>query len=85
MYNTRMEECMICFSDTNEFMFYPCTHKVCKECFGKLNKCPLCNVTCIYVEPPEPAHVTDPSHVLSYLCCYSLILIGIILPLRSYL
>ena len=37
-----MEECIICFDETNEFIFYSCSHKVCANCYPKLKKCPLC-------------------------------------------
>jgi len=37
-----MEECIICFEERNEFMFYQCTHKVCKQCFPKIQSCPIC-------------------------------------------
>lgn len=74
-----MEECMICFEDTNEFMFYPCTHKVCKPCFDKLNKCPLCDEIHIYIEPSE-----SPRSNTGCLCC-SVILLLIVYPLRTYI
>lgn len=49
-----MEECIICFEEKNNFIFYPCTHKVCKTCFDKMDKkCPICNVSCIYINEPE--------------------------------
>ena len=78
-----MEECMICFEETNEFMFYPCTHKVCKPCFDKLNKCPLCNETHIYIEPSESE--TRPVSMGCYLCCYGIILLVIVYPFRMYI
>lgn len=40
-----MEECIICFEETTQFVFFPCAHKVCSECHKRLQKCPLCNYT----------------------------------------
>jgi hypothetical protein len=41
-----MEECIICLDEKESFIFFPCNHKVCNECFPFLvsytNKCPLC-------------------------------------------
>ena len=36
-----IEECCICFIE-NEQTFLPCYHKVCNECYTKINKCPIC-------------------------------------------
>jgi len=38
-----MEECIICFDETSEFIFYRCAHKVCAKCYPKLKMCPICN------------------------------------------
>ena len=38
----KKEECIICFEETEDFMFFPCQHKVCPVCFPKLHQCPLC-------------------------------------------
>ena len=42
-----IEECMICFEETNHFSVFPCKHYVCKECYEQLlehhPQCPLCN------------------------------------------
>jgi hypothetical protein len=38
-----MDECIICFEETADFSFYRCAHKVCNNCYAKLNKCPICN------------------------------------------
>ena len=39
-----MEECIICFEE-NDFITFPCNHKVCVLCYPKLKRCPLCNIT----------------------------------------
>jgi len=38
-----MEECIICFEETTEFIFYRCAHKVCSNCYPKIKTCPICN------------------------------------------
>ena len=42
-------ECPVCYYDPNEkespcgkFEAFPCTHKVCDECFPRLSECPIC-------------------------------------------
>ena len=40
-----MEECIICFDETTQFVFFPCAHKVCSECHKRIHRCPLCNYT----------------------------------------
>ena len=37
-----IDECMICFSETDQFTIFNCKHKTCKDCSIKINKCPLC-------------------------------------------
>jgi recombinational DNA repair protein RecR len=39
------EECIICFEETEQFIFLPCTHKLCAQCKDILDqkKCPICN------------------------------------------
>ena len=38
------EECIICYynKNANEYIIFECNHKVCIECYRKLNKCPIC-------------------------------------------
>ena len=42
-------ECPVCYYDPNDkespcskFEVFPCTHKVCDQCFPKLSECPIC-------------------------------------------
>ena len=52
------EECIICFDETEHFVFLPCAHKLCPRCKELLEqrKCPVCNTP---FEEPEPIqHVT---------------------------
>jgi hypothetical protein len=54
------EECIICFDETEHFVFLPCAHKLCPRCKELLEqkKCPVCNTP--FEEPfEEPIqHVT---------------------------
>ena len=38
------EECIICYynKNINEYIIFDCNHKVCIDCYVKLNKCPIC-------------------------------------------
>ena len=45
-----LEECIICFEETDNFMFFQCTHKVCNVCFPKLDRCPLCQPNHIKIQ-----------------------------------
>jgi hypothetical protein len=49
------EECIICFDETEHFVFLPCAHKLCPRCKELLEqrKCPVCNTPF-----EEPQHVT---------------------------
>ena len=40
-----MEECFVCFEETNKFITFECGHKMCETCFPKLRSsfCPICN------------------------------------------
>ena len=51
-----MEECIICFEETTEFVFFPCSHKVCTVCKPALPKevCPLCNASFATITPMTP-------------------------------
>jgi len=42
-----MEECIICFHETDEFAYFPCTHKICETCFPKMptQLCPICETS----------------------------------------
>lgn len=39
-----MEECFICFEETDQFIIFECSHKVCTQCFPRLRSplCPIC-------------------------------------------
>lgn len=51
-----MDECIICFEETTEFITFPCDHKVCAGCYPQLRRCPLCNIEIIPHTPP-PAYI----------------------------
>lgn len=77
-----MEECIICLDEKESFIFFPCNHKVCDNCFPLLvsttNKCPLCNTT-ITIETEsyitiQPVH-ERPAYRLD-MCKIGMIIIG---------
>lgn len=41
-----MEECMVCFEETNNFFIFTCAHKMCYTCLKTFlkhsTKCPVC-------------------------------------------
>jgi len=41
-----MEECIICLEEKDDFVFFPCKHKICEVCYPVFitysDKCPLC-------------------------------------------
>jgi hypothetical protein len=51
-----MEECFICFEETDHFVEFECSHKVCTTCFPKLRS-PLCPICSRAIKPPEIQHV----------------------------
>ena len=70
-----MEECIICFDETIEFMYYNCSHKVCAKCYPKIKVCPMCK-TPVEIVVIQPIRV-QPIAVSVYttykmLCCISL-------------
>ena len=50
-----MEECLVCFDETNQFQMFTCGHKVCVYCYPRLRsiKCPVCNQPIQLVDPSE--------------------------------
>lgn len=68
------EECIICFEETEEFLFFPCQHKVCSTCFPKLHQCPLCQpITKIRVQRIEIRERSDAADHCK-LCCSAIII-----------
>jgi hypothetical protein len=51
---------MICFDETEHFIFLPCTHKLCAQCKELLEekKCPVCN-TPFEQEPIQPEPIVS--------------------------
>jgi hypothetical protein len=58
-----MEECIICFEETNPFVFFPCAHKVCQTCYKRMVRCPICNTV-----DPENQVVRYVQPQQSYMC-----------------
>ena len=56
----RMEECIICFDETDKFIVFICNHKTCYKCYPLLMEqrpnCPLCNK--LLLPPPRIAPLT---------------------------
>ena len=52
-----MEECMVCFEERQDFKSYSCNHKLCSECYNKINNCPLCKSHKIEVVIIQPTTV----------------------------
>jgi hypothetical protein len=55
----QLEECIICFEETDNFMFFPCIHKVCPLCFPKLIRCPICQSNIITINQPQVREQTQ--------------------------
>ena len=68
-----MEECLVCFDETNQFQLFACGHKVCVYCYPRLrsNKCPVCN---------QPIEIIVADNIVSKRgCCFVLsIIVGVI-------
>ena len=71
-----MEECFVCFNETNKFIIFECGHKMCRLCFPKLRSplCPVCNVK-IKVYNEENYRCC----IMNTMCC-CLLVIGISYP-----
>jgi hypothetical protein len=64
-----MEECIICFEETTQFVFFPCAHKVCAECRKQIHRCPICNYAFDQEEVrPRVQIVQLPSSTCSRMC-----------------
>lgn len=63
-----MEECIICFEETDNFIIFTCKHKMCHKCLNKFIKystqCPVCDHVIIkpYVVIPRPHGMLDVSN-----------------------
>ena len=75
-----MDECIICFEETTDFVIFPCDHKVCVVCYPKLKRCPLCNSE-LYVEVES---YTIVAYVYVRYLCYLFVFILVILSIRYH-
>ena len=63
-----MEECIICFEETDNFMIFTCKHKMCHTCLNKFLKystqCPICQHVIIqpYIVIPRGQGMLDTSN-----------------------
>lgn len=74
-----MDECIICFEETTEFVTFPCDHKVCVVCYPQLTRCPLCNREIIPTStytPPHTSYITRHSSI--QMVCYFVILFSVL-------
>jgi hypothetical protein len=74
-----MEECLVCFDETNQFQLFTCGHKVCVYCYPRLrsSKCPVCNQPIVIEPEPEPE-----SSVLIQTGCF--LMVSVILGVCVY-
>ena len=68
-----MEECIICFDETDQFEFLPCAHKLCIPCKGRLQqkRCPVCNTPFeldIQIQIQEPVQNRQTYNMKDVLC-----------------
>ena len=54
-----LEECMVCLQEKKKIMFvHPtCNHDLCKKCYSRCTKCPLCRAP--YNKPPKKMNTRD--------------------------
>jgi len=63
-----MEECIICFEETDNFMIFTCSHKMCHKCLNNFLKysiqCPVCEHVIVrpYVVIPRAQGIIDTSN-----------------------
>ena len=71
-----MEECIICFEERQEFIFYSCGHKLCSECYHKISCCPLCQSRKIekieVIIQPTTVVTHVPNYSIRYILCIGL-------------
>jgi len=82
-----MEECIICFEERDDFKFYSCSHKVCVECYHKINKCPLCQankIEIVIVTPIQREH-NSPVLFVTYILIRCIIICLFISVIGVYL
>jgi hypothetical protein len=81
-----MEECIICFDETSEFIFYSCTHKVCANCYPKITNCPMCNTPreIVVVQPVNITTVPEIHTTYNIIRCVGSFLIITIFVLYFY-
>lgn len=89
------EECFVCFYETEQFVIFKCSHKVCPTCYPLLRSplCPVCNREIVIesspvhfpptsefqIEPILPLESTRPRVKLSYRVMVLVFACGVIL------
>ena len=56
-----MEDCTICYIETNNWKVLPCCHKLCKKCYMKLrhSSCPYCRREFTYTKEEQNKIIKD--------------------------
>jgi hypothetical protein len=89
------EECFVCFYETEQFVIFKCSHKVCPTCYPQLRStlCPVCNREIVIesspvtftttsefqIEPIIPRNTNPPRVKLSYRVMILVFACGVIL------
>ena len=84
-----MEECMICFEETTDFIFFECQHKVCATCYPTIRiLCPVCEHTfqshSLVIETENVIVTQNENRLISQLYFCILFIISIIIIFMLY-
>ena len=79
-----MEECIICFEEKLDFRFYTCGHKLCTQCYHKINTCPLCQSTKIEVVVIQPTSIQSIQTTYNSIRCFTFLLLTTVIVLYFY-
>lgn len=65
-----LEECFVCFYETEQFVIFECSHKVCPRCFPKLRSpdCPVCSRPIVVISSPVPLTLDTRTNVTTPRC-----------------
>jgi hypothetical protein len=82
-----LEECIICFDTTDQFIVFACKHKTCEKCYPLIMEqrpnCPLCNQsllphTAIQIRVIEPETTCYFTQNKCNLCFYFIVIVILI-------
>lgn len=65
-----LEECFVCFYETEHFVIFECLHKVCPTCFPKLRSpdCPVCSRPIVVLSSPRALPLSTGTNVAAPRC-----------------